>query len=95
MNPFDDTIDQKQLFNLSTGKAASQEVADFLLNVKEAGSQQKLKFISDCSSAPERFEKPIKRNKIINFASQNITKVLMTKDKNKKVLLKMERDIFG
>lgn len=95
MNPFDDAIDKKLLFNISTGKATSPEVTDFLLNVKTAGNQQKLDFISDCSSTPDRFEKPIKRNKIINFASQCSTKVLMTKDKNKKVLLKMERDIFG
>lgn len=39
MNPFDVRIDQKQLFNISTGKATSEEVADFLLNVKEAGSK--------------------------------------------------------
>lgn len=94
MNPFHDTIDKNQLFNISSGKASSQEVADFLLNVKAAGNQQKLNFISDCSSTPERFEKPIQRNKIINFASQCTTKVLMTKDKNKKVLLKIERDIL-
>lgn len=95
MDPFDDTIDGKVLFNISTGKAASDEVADFLLNVKAAGSHQKLNFISDCSSTPERFEKPIVRNKIMNFASQCTGKLLMTKDRNKKVLLKMERDIFG
>ncbi|KAH9637765.1 hypothetical protein HF086_007794 [Spodoptera exigua] len=95
MNPFDDTIDKDILFNISTGKATSKEVADFLLNVKTAGYQQKLNFISECSSTPARFDKPIKRNKIYNFASQCMTKVLSTKDKNKKVLLKMERDVFG
>lgn len=42
---------------------------------------------STCSSA--RFDKLIKRNKICNFASQCMTKVLSTKDKNNKVLLKM------
>lgn len=87
MNPFDDTIDKDTLFNISTGKAASKEVTDFLLNVKTAGSQQKLNFISECSSTPGRFDKSIKRNKICNFASQCMTKVLSTKEKNKKVLL--------
>lgn len=95
MNPFDDTIDKDILFNISTGKAASEEVADFLLNIKTAGNEQKLNFILECASTSARFDKPIKRNKICNFASQCTTKVLMTKDKNKKVLLKMERDIFG
>ncbi|CAH2088517.1 unnamed protein product [Euphydryas editha] len=81
MDPFDDAMDKKLLFNISTGKATSPEVTDFLLYVKTAGNQQKLDFISDCSSNPDRFEKPIKRNKIINFASQSSTKVLMTKDR--------------
>ncbi|CAG5110081.1 Protein of unknown function, partial [Cotesia congregata] len=95
MDPFDDATDEKLLFNISSGKAPSPEVNKFLLNMKIAGNQQKLDFVSDCSSNPDRFEKPIKRNKIINFASQCSTKILMTKDKSKKVLLKMERDIFG
>lgn len=95
MNPFADTVDKDILFNISTGIAASKEVADFLLNEKTAGYQQKLNFISESSSTPARFDKPIKRNKISNFAFQCMTKVLSTKDKNKKVLLKMERDVFG
>ncbi|CAG4986066.1 unnamed protein product [Colias eurytheme] len=36
MNPFDDAFDKGTLFNISTGKAASKEVADFLVNVKTA-----------------------------------------------------------
>lgn len=39
MNPFNDDIDKKLLFNISTGKATSPEVTDFLLNVKTASNQ--------------------------------------------------------
>lgn len=62
MNPFDDTMDKDILFNISTDKAVSQEVADF----------------NFC-----KFDKPIKRNKTCNFASQCTAKVLTTKDKKK------------
>lgn len=69
LNPFSDvSIDKNVLFNISTGKAASTEVCDFLINVK-AVNQQKLTFISDCNSIPGKFEEAIKRNKILNFHS--------------------------
>ncbi|XP_049318490.1 uncharacterized protein LOC125780337 isoform X2 [Bactrocera dorsalis] len=95
MNPFDETIDKNNLFNISTGKAASEDVGDFLLNVKATGEQQKLNFITECSTIPGRFDKAIKRNKILNFTSECTSRVVMNKDQNKRVLLKMERDIFG
>lgn len=78
-----DTIDQNSYSIFRLVKLyLSKAVADFLLNFKEVDKQQKLEFISDCSSASERFEKPSKRNKISNFVSQNIPKVLLTKDIN-------------
>ncbi|XP_077276997.1 uncharacterized protein LOC143905452 [Temnothorax americanus] len=95
LNPFVESIDKNVLFNISTGKATSPEVCDFLINVKSVGSQQKLTFISECNSTPKRFEKPIKRNKILNFASQSAVKAQTSKDKSKRAVLKMERDIFG
>lgn len=94
VNPFDG-IDKNVLFNISTGKATSSDVTDFLLTVQSVGNQQKLNFISECCSVPGRFEKSIRRNKILNFAPQCVNKALVNKDKSKKVLLKMERDIFG
>lgn len=95
MNPFDDNVDKNILFNISTDKAASENVAKFLLNIKTEGHEQKLNFISECNSDSSSFEKPIKRNNILNFASEFATKVLMNKNKTKTVILKMERDIFG
>lgn len=34
INPFDDKIDKNALYNISTGKAASSEVTNFLLGVE-------------------------------------------------------------
>lgn len=45
MNPFDDTTDEKYSFNVSTDKAALEDIVDFLLNVKAVGNQQKLKIL--------------------------------------------------
>lgn len=95
MNPFDSNIDKNILFNISTGKAASSDVTEFLINVKKNGNDQKSNFITECSSNSERFESPIKRNVILNFASECTTKEQVSKDRSQKVLLKMERDIFG
>lgn len=47
LNPFDSTIDQEILFNITSGRAASPEVANFLLNLKAMGSEQKLNFVSE------------------------------------------------
>ncbi|CAH0687786.1 unnamed protein product [Spodoptera exigua] len=93
MNPFDDTIDKDILFNISTGKATSKEVADFLLNVKTAGYQQKLNFISECSSTPARFDKPIKRNKIYNFASQYAADIFI--DEKMKIVQEFTASMYG
>lgn len=95
LNPLVKSIDKNVLFNISTGKAASLEVCDFLINVKSVGNKRKSTFISESNSTPGRFEKPIKRNKILNFASQSAVKAQTSKGKSKRAVFKMERDIFG
>lgn len=74
INPFHENIDKNSLFNISTGKAASQPIADFLLNITSIGNKQKMEFISECVKEPGRFVKPIRKNKILNFASDCIKK---------------------
>lgn len=95
MNPFSENLDQNILFNMSTGKAASSHVSDFLLNCKTLGHKQKLRFFSECSEDPTRFVKSIKRNVISNFASDCAKRTIKNKSKDNQALLKMERDIFG
>lgn len=71
INPFDDDINPSELFNLSSGKAASSETAEFLLNVSSIGVEQRDEFIGQCAVDSLRFDKPIKRNAVKSFASEN------------------------
>lgn len=69
LNPFDATMDKEILSNITSGRAATPEVATFLLNVKFTGCEQKSNFVSECASNPDRFKQSIKKNKILNFES--------------------------
>lgn len=60
---------------------------DFLLNVYKCGEREKSQFNEQC------FEKPIKSNKIFNFASEALQK--MQKIGVITIQLKMERYIKG
>lgn len=72
INPFNDDLNPHELFNLSTGKAASPETAEFLLNARSKGAKQRDQFVEECRGDSNRFERPIKRNKVSNFAAENI-----------------------
>ncbi|XP_046481745.2 uncharacterized protein [Neodiprion pinetum] len=50
INPFSAQLPPNQLFNISSGKAASTQVEDFLLNVEKIGDDLRKAFISECSS---------------------------------------------
>ncbi|CAK1581026.1 unnamed protein product [Parnassius mnemosyne] len=93
MNPFDDSNDNNKLFNISNGKAASNEVAQFLLNVDNIGNKMRETFICECSESTERFEAPIKRTKILNFSSEVAKSKIKSSGKVHEV--SMQRDLFG
>lgn len=93
MNPFDPELDKLSLYNISTGKAASPEVSNFLLNANSSGKKLKNDFISACSVSEDRFEQSIKLNKILNFVSGNKKQTVKVNDKEK--CIKMQRDLFG
>lgn len=67
VNPFDENIDKGKLFNISSGQAASIDIENFLLNVENSGNKFRENFIRECEEDINRFEKPIKRNKILTF----------------------------
>ncbi len=93
-NPF--TLDNKSddLVCLSTGKVASEDVKSSLLTLKKRGEQQYQSFARECVNDGQRFEKSIKRNKNLNFASQAINSKITTS--GKKILeVKGTRDLFG
>ena len=90
-NPF--TECEKELFNISTGKAAPQEVCDFLLHVYETGEKSYNAFVQSVIDDPAAFEKPIKKQRLLNFASMavKVKKIV----NGKATVLQMERNLFS
>ena len=65
---------QTKLFNISTEKATTDKVANFLLEMREKRNTLRENFIRDCAESVDNFEAPITRNDISNFVSANIKK---------------------
>ena len=80
INPFDVNLDPEKLYNISRGLAAMDSTQLFLLNVFKNGKNERKKFIEECSQNSLRFEKPIKRQKIISFATQTGTQKITVSD---------------
>lgn len=70
INPFSDDLNHSKLFNLSTGKAASAETTEFLLNFEENGNKQMNQFINECKADKNRFDKPLRKNVLKNFSNE-------------------------
>lgn len=95
INPFDDGISPRDLFNLSSGKAASTETAEFLLNVTSLGAKQRDEFIKECVTDNSRFDRPIKRNTMKNFAMENTKYKKSSVKKIDDALTKKKRSRFN
>lgn len=95
LNPFDCNMDAQSLFHITTGRAVSNSVANFLLNAKDLGAKNKVRFIKECEDVEARFLKPLKRYPIVNFASESIKVVQKSVDRSKQALITMESDVFG
>jgi hypothetical protein len=93
VNPFSKDNDKNNLYNISTGQAVSEDIEHFLLNVEKLGNEQREQFINECSEDPERFERPIKRNKILNFATAVPKQKISVS--GKLIAVQMQRDLFG
>lgn len=93
IDPFSEDINPSKLFHLTLGKAASIETAQFLTSVELNGTNQMTKFIKDCHEDKSRFERPIKRNDIKNFAAET-SKVKETSNKRNDEM-KLERNVLG
>ena len=57
MNPFNSELDPGHLYNIGTGKAASDNTEKFLLNEVKIGKEERRKFIKECVEDPARFER--------------------------------------
>lgn len=93
INPFSSEINRFKLFNLSSGKAATEDISEFLLNVECNGLKQMRTFIEECQNDISRFNRPIKRNAIRNFSVE----IYKTKNATGKPIneTKTERNILG
>lgn len=95
IDPFDHNLDASHLFNLTTGKAASEETADFLLNIVANGRHQMNKFIQMCQENENSFNSPIQRNTIKNFASEIIKNSSALPQSSRITAIKEERNIVS
>ena len=93
MDPFDLELDDS-LYCLTTGRAASKEIKEDLLNIQNKGSTWADEFMNGRTEDPKRFEKPIPRRKIKNFTSDAMKTKIPAKDQKLKELLGT-RDLFG
>lgn len=93
IDPFKDEMKCSKLFNLSSGKAASDDVTEFMLKVEQNGIQQMEEFIKECETDKNRFLKPIKRNVIKNFTSEIFKRKISPKITIDEA--KHERNILG
>lgn len=92
INPLSFSIDADKLFNISSGQAATPEVANSLLNAVSKGTELRDKFIAECNDNSERFHARIPKNAVLTFASMKKKKIQI----GRKVLeVRLQRDLFG
>lgn len=93
INPFSFSLDADKLFNISSGQAATPEVANSLLNAVSKGTELRDKFIAECNDNSERFHARIPKNVVLTFASMKKKKKIQI---GRKVLeVRLQRDLFG
>ncbi len=70
-NPFEiSDVRTKKLYNISTGKVASDAVQIFLLGIPSKGNERHKEFVALCSEDGANFEKPIKKEKLLTFKEE-------------------------
>ena len=72
--PFLPTVNQISLFNLKTGQHVSTPTEEYLLTVLEEGKSNRHTNVEQCQKRGDRFEEPIKKSKISNFATEKFSK---------------------
>ena len=82
-------------YYLKTGKQASDSTESFLLNVLSEGEEKRNDFVTDCEEDSARFERPIKKSKIVNFATENFQRKNTSKKAAAIAQTKGTCDTFG
>lgn len=91
-NPFSNDLAKDKLYNVSTGQSTSDEVYEFLSTVESEGENKRNLFIAESFNEPQRFDRAIQKNKIINFSYKQTKK---TKINGQVKEIKIQRDVFG
>lgn len=91
-NPFALELSENHLYNISKGQSVNDEIFQFLSSVEIEGEKQRESFIAETRLTPDRFDKAISKNKILNFDYNNTQKI---KINGKVKEVKMQRDVFG
>ena len=92
MNPFDLEGDIN-LYCLSTGKKVDDKFRDELVSFSDRGREWCEEFRQGCLADHERFERPIPRRKVKNFASAAIRSKTTAKE-GKVIVMKGTRDLL-
>ena len=93
LDPFDDKINKDYLFNIKTGRKVDDDADKYLLNIFTEGTKRRDEFIAECTADPSRFEKSLKKTKIVNFVTNNMAQ--MNKTAAEVVDVRGTRDLFG
>lgn len=92
-NPFSDLLQNNTLYNIGTGKAASEHTKKYLLSISENGDKARKKFIEECSLEKDRFNLPIKKQIVNNFETEGIK--IQSKKQSKVKELELSSGLFG
>ena len=74
INPLDASINKDVLFNIKTGRKASPAAEHYLLSVISEGEWKRDTFINEGNGDHNRFEKAITKSKIVNFATESLSR---------------------
>ena len=80
---------------MKTGKQASQRTEKYLLNVQVYGEAKRYAFVDECKLNNARFEQPIQKQNIMNFAMENFEKRNKSKKAQQIAQTKGTRDMLG
>lgn len=70
-NPFALELSEDHLYNISKGQSVNDDIYRFLSSVEIEGEKQHKNFIAETRVTPDRFDRAINKNKIINFEYKN------------------------
>ena len=93
-NPFSNSAGESpKLFNISTGKAATEETKACLLGVQTRGKSRHDEFTTTCFADPQKFEGVIKKEPLKTFKNETVRN---KRSQNKRVAsLICTRDLMG